>query len=66
MKAVWLEEFGGPEVLVAADAPDPVPGPGQALIEVEFANITRPMEIHAPNGWTHHERIQKNYEDNRC
>ena len=40
MKAVWLEEFGGPEVLVAADAPDPVPGPGQALIEVEFANIT--------------------------
>jgi hypothetical protein len=22
MKAVWLEEFGGSEVLVAADAPD--------------------------------------------
>src|SRR5918994_6899610 len=40
MKAVWLEEFGGPEVLVAADALDPVPGPGQALIEVSFANIT--------------------------
>src|ERR687897_3020982 len=40
MKAVWLAEFGGPEVLVAADAPDPVPGPGQALIEVSFANIT--------------------------
>src|SRR5215211_7243453 len=39
MKAVWLEEFGGPKVLVAADAPDPVPGPGQALIEVSFANI---------------------------
>ena len=34
MKAVWLEEFGGSEVLVTADAPDPVPGPGQALIEV--------------------------------
>jgi NADPH2:quinone reductase len=40
MKAVWLEEFGGPEVLVAADAPDPVLGLGQALIEVSFANIT--------------------------
>ncbi len=40
MKAVWLEEFGGPEVLVTDDAPDPVPGPGQALIEVSFANIT--------------------------
>lgn len=40
MKAVWLKEFGGPEALVAADAPDPVAGSGQALIEVAFANIT--------------------------
>jgi NADPH2:quinone reductase len=40
LRAVWLSEFGGPEVLVAADAPDPAPGPGQALIEVEYANIT--------------------------
>lgn len=40
MRAVWLTEFGGPEVLVARDTPDPVPGPGQALIEVAYANIT--------------------------
>src|SRR5690606_24204104 len=40
MRAVWLREFGGPEVLVPADTPDPVPGPGQALIDVVFANIT--------------------------
>ncbi|RSN46719.1 MULTISPECIES: zinc-binding dehydrogenase [Actinomadura] len=40
MRAVWLTEFGGPEVLVAGEAPDPVPGDGQALVEVEFANIT--------------------------
>ncbi|MCW2884965.1 MAG: NADPH:quinone reductase [Streptosporangiaceae bacterium] len=40
MRAVWLKEFGGPEVLVAGDAPDPVAGAGQALIEVAFANIT--------------------------
>jgi NADPH:quinone reductase-like Zn-dependent oxidoreductase len=40
MRAVWLKEFGGPEVLVAADTPDPVAGPGQVLIEVAFANIT--------------------------
>ncbi|WP_141578082.1 zinc-binding dehydrogenase [Actinomadura sp. WMMA1423] len=40
MRAVWLREFGGPEVLVPGDAPDPVPGEGQALVEVEFANIT--------------------------
>ncbi len=37
---MWLSEFGGPEVLVAGDAPDPVPGPGQVLIDVEYANIT--------------------------
>jgi len=35
-----LKELGGPEVLAAGKAPDPVPGPGQALIEVAFANIT--------------------------
>jgi NADPH:quinone reductase len=37
---VWLTKFGGPETLVAGDAPDPVPGPGQTLIDVTFAGIT--------------------------
>ncbi|WP_033222529.1 zinc-binding dehydrogenase [Kitasatospora phosalacinea] len=40
MRAVWLREFGGPEVLVAGDAPDPVPGPGEVLVEVAHANLT--------------------------
>ena len=40
MRAVWLKEFGGPEVLVPGDAPEPVPGPGQVLIDVVYANIT--------------------------
>ncbi|GII23066.1 zinc-binding dehydrogenase [Planosporangium mesophilum] len=40
MRAVWLTEFGGPGVLVEGDAPDPVAGPGQALVEVAYANIT--------------------------
>ncbi|WP_433283962.1 zinc-binding dehydrogenase [Micromonospora sp. CA-244673] len=40
MRAVWLREFGGPEVLVPGPAPDPVPGPGQVLIDVAHANIT--------------------------
>jgi NADPH2:quinone reductase len=40
MRAVWLKEFGGPEVLVAGDAPDPLAGPGQAVIDVAYANIT--------------------------
>jgi len=40
MRAVWLQRFGRAEELVAGDAPDPVPGDGQALIEVAFASIT--------------------------
>ncbi len=40
MRAVWLREFGGPEVLRAGEAPDPVPEPGQVLITVAFANTT--------------------------
>jgi NADPH2:quinone reductase len=40
MHAIWMKQFGGPEVLVAGDAPDPVAGPGQAVVEVAFANIT--------------------------
>lgn len=40
MRAVWLKEFGEPGVLLAGDAPDPVPGAGQVLIEVVFAGIT--------------------------
>ncbi|WP_410587757.1 zinc-binding dehydrogenase [Amycolatopsis sp. lyj-23] len=40
MRAVWMKEFGGPEVLVPGEAPDPVPGPGQVLVEVAFANTT--------------------------
>jgi NADPH2:quinone reductase len=40
MRAVWLREFGGPEVLVLGEAPDPVAGPGQVVVDVEFANTT--------------------------
>ena len=40
MLAVTLKEFGPPQVLTPAEVPDPVPGPGQVLVEVEFVNIT--------------------------
>jgi NADPH2:quinone reductase len=40
VRAVWLREFGGPEVLVPGEAPDPVPGDGQVLVEVEYSNVT--------------------------
>jgi NADPH2:quinone reductase len=35
-----VSEFGPPEMLVATEMPDPVPGPDEALIDVEIANIT--------------------------
>ena len=39
MKAVRVHEFGGPEVLQYEDAPDPSPGPGQALVRLHAAGV---------------------------
>ncbi len=39
MKVAWFHQFGGPEVLVYEDAPDPTPGPGEAVIRVRAAGI---------------------------
>ncbi len=40
MRAVVLREFGPPGNLVAEDVPDPVPAPGEVLVEVHAASIT--------------------------
>ena len=39
MKAVRIHEDGGPDVLRYEDAPDPVPGTGQVLIELRAASL---------------------------
>jgi NADPH:quinone reductase len=39
MRAVQIEEFGGPEVLQVVDVPKPEPGDGQMLIEVSRAGM---------------------------
>jgi NADPH2:quinone reductase len=39
MRAVQIEEFGGPEVLEVADIPKPEPEDGQVLIKVEAAGM---------------------------
>jgi NADPH2:quinone reductase len=39
MKAVWFERHGGPEVLEVRDVPDPVPGAGEVLVEVEAVGV---------------------------
>ncbi len=40
MRAVWQTAFGGPEVLVVRQAPDPVAGAGQVVVRVAAASIT--------------------------
>ncbi|MEV0031181.1 zinc-binding dehydrogenase [Nocardia sp. NPDC050793] len=39
MRAVQAMEFGGPEVLVVREVPDPAPGPGQVVVQVAAADV---------------------------
>ncbi len=39
MRAVQIEEFGGPEVLQVVDLPDLAPSNGQVLVDVESAGV---------------------------
>ncbi|WP_027341391.1 quinone oxidoreductase family protein [Hamadaea tsunoensis] len=39
MRAVQLTEFGGPEVVVVRDVPDPSPAPGHLLVDVSRAGV---------------------------
>ena len=39
MKAAYLEEFGGPDVLQYGDLPDPAAGPGEVVVDVVAASV---------------------------
>ena len=39
MKAIVVHKYGGPEVLKFEDYPDPVPGPGEALVRVAATSV---------------------------
>jgi NADPH2:quinone reductase len=39
MRAIQITEFGGPEVLTLTELPEPVPGPGQLLVQVDRAGV---------------------------
>ena len=38
MKAAYIQQFGGPEVLKYGDLPDPTPGPGQIVVDTVAAS----------------------------
>ena len=39
MRAIVVSELGGPEVMVLGERPDPVPGPGQVVVQVAAAGV---------------------------
>jgi NADPH:quinone reductase-like Zn-dependent oxidoreductase len=52
MRAVRFDQYGPVEVLQVADIPDPVPGPGQVLVQVKAAGIN-PGEAKIRSGALH-------------
>ncbi|MFF5264052.1 zinc-binding alcohol dehydrogenase family protein [Actinomadura viridis] len=51
MRAIQITEFGGPEVLGLAELPDPVPGPGEILVEVSRAGVNYADTHQAENSY---------------
>jgi NADPH:quinone reductase-like Zn-dependent oxidoreductase len=39
MKAVFIEQFGAPDVLKYGDRPDPIAGPGEVVVDVVAASV---------------------------
>ncbi|MEZ5926105.1 MAG: NADPH:quinone oxidoreductase family protein [Hyphomicrobiaceae bacterium] len=39
MRAALCKTFGGPELIEVTEVPDPVPGPGEALVKIEAAAL---------------------------
>ncbi|MGY1935426.1 zinc-binding dehydrogenase [Nocardia gipuzkoensis] len=50
MRAVQADEFGGPEVLVVRELPDPVAGPGEVVIDVAAADVMF-LDTRLRSGW---------------
>lgn len=49
MKAIRAHSFGGPEVLTFEEVDDPVPGPGEIVIDVRAAGVN-PADTYMRNG----------------
>lgn len=49
MKAIRVQQFGGPEVLQLEEVPTPIPGPGQVLVDVRAIGVN-PVETYQRSG----------------
>jgi NADPH2:quinone reductase len=49
MRAIWIDRYGEPEVLIRGEAPTPVAGPGEILVRVSHAGVNF-MDIHTRQG----------------
>jgi NADPH2:quinone reductase len=49
VKAIQIDRYGGPDVIVRRDLPIPVPGPGEALVRVAWSGVNF-MDIHTRQG----------------
>src|SRR5262245_49436882 len=49
MKAIVIAEFGAPSVMVLRDVPDPVAGPGQAVVRVRAVGVN-PVDTYIRSG----------------
>ncbi|MFW2336253.1 NAD(P)H-quinone oxidoreductase [Ilumatobacter sp.] len=51
MRAVVIDEYGGPEVLQVVEVPDPVPGPDDILVRVAHTAVNRADTLQRAGGY---------------
>ena len=56
MRAVVIEQYGGPEVLQVAEVPDPVPGPDEILVRVAHTAVNRADTLQRAGGYPDPQR----------
>jgi len=49
MKAIRVHEFGSPDVMHVEEIPDPIPGPGQVLIQIKAVGVN-PTDTYTRSG----------------
>ena len=51
MRAAVVEQYGGPEVIVVKDVPDPIPGPDEIRVAVSYSACNRADTLQRQGGY---------------